>query len=322
MEMARQRVMEAEDQIQRALQDTRGAVQYIVRHENKHPNRIDMCKGASATQNPFQASQPRAPAPVSAPSQPANPFAQPARPSNTFGQPSTPINPFATSNAISAPQASSAPTQQNPFAAKQPAFGQTSMPAASPWTTGSSQVSQQRSHSFASPATQQNPFANASAPSRSNPFAQAQPVQITPTNQAEIQAAPPVFTSRTGHTSNPFAPNHHTPPSGFELTATQPRQISNQTNPRRKNSAGELLSWYGKQVRKMDGQLCFQRPDREWERVTFPDPPQWKKQEDLPLDLYDDRVAKEYKHLSDHGTFKDGVMPDLAPKREWIDWNF
>jgi len=127
----------AEQQMQTALKDVDGAINYIVRAENEHPNRIDICResqaaGAGSQPNPFgsQGSFQHAQSsnPFGAPSQPAaaQTFGPPTQ-TAAFGQP--PVlgqnpNPFGAAPQLGAfGQPSALGQKPNPFGAPTPAFG-------------------------------------------------------------------------------------------------------------------------------------------------------------------------------------------------------
>ena len=58
-------------------------------------------------------------------------------------------------------------------------------------------------------------------------------------------------------------------------------------------------------------------------KIWFPDgPPVFTKAVELPDDAYDEMTKENYRYLKDHGAFKDGLMPELPPRREWCSWNF
>lgn len=38
--------------------------------------------------------------------------------------------------------------------------------------------------------------------------------------------------------------------------------------------------------------------------------------------MYDEATKENYRYLKERGTFKDGIMPELPPKREWCTWKF
>ncbi|KAI9875963.1 MAG: hypothetical protein M1823_007368 [Watsoniomyces obsoletus] len=77
---------------------------------------------------------------------------------------------------------------------------------------------------------------------------------------------------------------------------------------------------------------CYNRPDgKGLEKIWFPKGNNepgvtelGRKREDLeaPDDEYTEEVKVEYKYLHENGRFKDGKMPKVAPKREFVDCDF
>ena len=184
-------VQASEQQMQTALNNVDGAIDFIISAEREHPNRIDICKQNQATsaggssQNPFSAAtQPAsaanpfvAPSPFSAnsfgaPSQQTtvNAFGAPPASNGTFGQPSSlgqkPSAFGAPSQVFGAPsqlggggafgQPSALGQKQNPFGA--PSSGSLQAPS----NTGTAPFS-----SFAGAA---NPFTQQTQTATSNPF--------------------------------------------------------------------------------------------------------------------------------------------------------
>lgn len=110
---------ESIQQMENALNDLNGAVNYIVEGANEHPNRLDIVEGKSGP----DANQASAFGQPTTPAQASNTFGQPSQPS-AFGQPAfgQPSQPSGQASAFGAP---SALGQSSPFG--QPsAFGQPS----------------------------------------------------------------------------------------------------------------------------------------------------------------------------------------------------
>lgn len=222
---------QAEQQIQTTLSNLDGAMHFILEAENKHPNRIDICKQSSpqggttglfardavgrqsgfpnplaSNANPF----------ASAPQQSQNPFAGGGSSGGTpaFGQPSAlgqKPNPFGS--------ASSTPAfgQPSTMGAPKPAFGQPSQMGANAPAFGQPSTLGQKPNPFSSTgASAPSGFGQPTAPSafgqpsalgqRPNPFGTAPPGP-SPFSQAASAGAPPSAPNPFGQPSapNPFA---------------------------------------------------------------------------------------------------------------------
>ncbi|KAB5542511.1 hypothetical protein GE09DRAFT_1135439 [Coniochaeta sp. 2T2.1] len=167
-------------QIQTALGNLDGAIQFIVAAGEKHPNRRDVCQQATqpgGTTGEFLVGKPRNPAfggqpaagafgssssgAFGAPSQPANPFGAPSQPAaGGFGQPAAlgqKPNPFGQPSAAAATPAFGQPSQ--PVSA----FGQSSALGAKPNPFGSGAFGQPPQPAAASAFSQASQAAQASA---------------------------------------------------------------------------------------------------------------------------------------------------------------
>lgn len=227
-----------------------------------------------------------------------NPFGQSLAPtrSATFGQPSAP----------SQPSAFGRPSISNPS----PAFGQ---PAISGAASGFSQIS----------TAPPNPSAQPTAPSTTSTFGQPSTAAPNSVGQRKVPNANqpvPTFGQPFGHSSTANASN------GPAAKQTDVRITSGQgTNgiQIQKDSQDKITSWKGMPVRYFDDEPCYKGNDGNWQRIWFPDgPPVFTKTVDLPDEAYDEATKENYRHLRQTGTFKDGIMPVLPPKREWCSWDF
>ena len=193
---------ESEQQIQFALNNMPGAIQYILDAEKKHPNRIDIVQNSMSERNhqnlSAQKETPATPmsATFGAPSQPMSAFGAPSMgaPNGAFGQPSTlgsKPNPFATQPALRLPSFG-APSQSGGSGAfSQPsALGQKPNPFSAP-----------SGGAFSSVANSGNAFAQTPQPA-SNPFAQP-PSQ--PSNPFAQNFQPAPFGAPSPVPKNPFA---------------------------------------------------------------------------------------------------------------------
>ena len=99
--------------------------------------------------------------------------------------------------------------------------------------------------------------------------------------------------------------------------------IRNATIPLSKDSQGRLVTWNGKKVTYIDNEPCLRGKSGSWEKVWFPDgAPTYNKTPDVAQDDYDEETKENYRHMMNHGEFKDGIMPLLPPRREWSNWDF
>ena len=259
--------------------------------------------------------QPSAPNSLGVSQQQPNTFGKPSRlglpqqPStaiNPFGQPSAPTPPatFGKPSAPSQPSEFGRPSTLNPS----PVFGQ---PATSGATSGFSQTS----------TPPPNPFGQPTVPPTTSSFGQPSTAAPNPFGQRTSTANQPFSSNKT---SGP--PNTLQPPNGPVANRTNVRSISGQgTNGAQvqKDSQGKITTWKGIPVRYFDEEPCYKGNDGDWQRIWFPDgPPVFAKTVDLPNEAYDEGTKANYRHLKETGTFQDGIMPALPPKREWCSWNF
>ncbi|CAD6564651.1 MAG: hypothetical protein ASARMPRED_005618 [Alectoria sarmentosa] len=262
--------------------------------------------------------QPSAPSPLGAPQQQPIPLGKPSEPDvfqqpstaakNSFGQPpaSTQAPPFGQPSALLQSSAYGTPSTLNPS----PAFGK---PATSGAISGFSQTSK------APP----NPFSQLTAPSTTGSFGQPSSAATNPFGQRRTSTANQPVPSF----GQPFGPsNTLQPTTGPAASRGNVRSTSGQgTNgvPVQKDSQGKITSWKGMSVRYFDDEPCYKGNDGNWQRVWFADgPPVFTKTVDMPDEAYDEATKASYRHLKETGTFKDGIMPELPPKREWCTWNF
>ena len=250
---------------------------------HQQPNAFGKPPGATSVPQPSAAAQ--------------NPFGQPLAPtqSSTFGQPS----------ALSQPSAFGRPSTLNPS----PAFGQ---PAISGATSGFSSTS-------TAPA---NPFAQPTAPSTSVTFSQpstAAPNAFGQRKPSTANQPVPSFSQSFGHSNAKPSANLASNRTDVRITSV-PGTSSVQME---KNSEDKITSWRGMPVQYFEDEPCYKGNDGYWQRIWFPDgPPVFKKTVDLPDEAYDEATKTNYQHMREAGTFKDGIMPILPPKREWCNWNF
>jgi nucleoporin NUP42 len=229
---------------------------------------------------------------VTQPVPPNNPFGQPAQPQaqnapSLFGQPATAQpanNPFGQPSTTS-PFGQPAPAAAKPFGQPQQA------PATQP---------------FGGPAT------TAAAPPALNAFAQPAPTTTTSTAPA---AAPAAASARQA--ANPYGPGatrQHPDPSTYStrdadgrLRTFKGRPVTYET-PRNGGKPVPVL-------RNFDGSAV---------RIWMPNgpPPYTADSEAEPAQYEDEAVKEQWRYFVETGRFKDGVMPEVPPKREFCLWDF
>lgn len=232
-------------------------------------------------------------------------FGQPSAPAqtNAFGQSST-----TPANIFGHPATPSAPAQTNAFGQTQagPAnlFGKPAAPSTTP-TFGQTTLA---------PA---NPFVKSSANPAPSAFGQ-------PSNSSSMLGQPPAQLANVfGQPSNTSGSGPSELPKNVfnPLVNTQPKAQPQQVNAT--YAGGRLTTWNGKSVIYVDKVPYIKAQHGELEKIHFPDgPPSLTKSPELPDELYDEGIKEAYKFMMEHGAFKDGIMPNLPPKREWCKWNF
>lgn len=335
-------VNNAEQQIQSALRDVNGAINYIIDGVKTHPNRIDICKrqpGNAPNQAPALAlSQLSGPAPnrpsvfgvpsaitgpqPGASSNLGNLTSNSGQPPSVFGKPSAfgipqPINLTQPSTAFSNPSSAfdrpstssggpPAPFGAPPLGGTGPAFGgNTAFGGTNPTPSA-----------FAIP----QPVPPAAAPSVS-PFVQP----TNPFGRSQQLAQPSAFgmpanTPPSNPIGQPPAPTTNgsifgKPQSGQPPTANGPSVQRDDQN--------KLTVWHGRPVSYIDGDPCYKRRDGTWEKIWFPNGPLTSHSDtQLPDEAYDEKTKEAYIFMKEHKAFKDGIMPEIPPKREWCSWDF
>ncbi|KAL1303227.1 hypothetical protein AAFC00_006643 [Neodothiora populina] len=256
---------------------------------------------------------------ASQPSNQASPFASAAPASNTsggfgqasaFGQPSQPVN-----NQSSSPfgQASNPDGQPSAFGqplslgASQPAnpspFGAPSQPQQNPISQQQSAFGQAAAPAFGQPSAP-SPFGQPSKPSQSPFGAAPQAASPSPFGQAQSTQS-----NGSAHPLQPTGPLNSPDPSTYT----------------RRDGNNKLTNWKNAPVQYMGdaGQPSapyYRKADGSWERIWLPDgpPPPNPDLQDPRPEVYDAILEAAYAFVRETGTFKDGVMPEIPPMREWI----
>ena len=250
--------------------------------------------------------------------QPSSTFGQPSSAAPTFGQPSAPSafgQPQQQTSAFGAPSALGTNQQNSTFAkpansftapstlAQQGVFGQPSVPTAP--------------NAFAqTPATKSGWGQPSSTPAAQpvSPLGQPATVQASPLGNTQIIQAPTPFARSSTATTNTALGNSN----GISASKSAQTQA-------RRDAQGKLTSWKGKPVIHEKDEQYVKRSDGALERIWFPEgppPPAPTKNPEVPDEAYDEVTKENYIYMNEHGKFKDGIMPELPPKREWVNWDF
>ncbi|KAJ5111218.1 hypothetical protein N7532_001753 [Penicillium argentinense] len=305
------------------------------------PNAQPSAFGQPAFGQPSQPSVQPSPFGQPAFGQPSQPNAQPSpfgKPA--FGQPSQPTG---QPSAFGQP-AFGQPSQPNaqPSAFGQPAFGQPSQPNTQPSAFGKPAFGQPSQSNAQPSAFGQPAFGQPSQPS-TQPSAFGQPAFGQPSQPSTQPSAfgQPAF----GQATQPSAPaagaasaapsNIHSGPRPFikiddpsQLNPFPPLQGETRYNPASKT----LTMWKGRpvqQVQVADGNLrpvyLHPQDNKTLVRVMFPDGPpdaaSLRDAEGKPEE-YTPEIEEAYKFFIENGYFKDGVLPSVPPKREWVSFDF
>ena len=86
---------------------------------------------------------------------------------------------------------------------------------------------------------------------------------------------------------------------------------------------GQMLrSWKGKPVVYQDKEPYNKLPDDKLVKIWFPHgPPELTNEEGVGGG--DDMALKErYRKAEEMGTFGEGQVPEVAPRMEWVSWEF
>ena len=291
--------------------------------------------GGQTQASAFGASQP-SPAFGQTQTQPTSAFGAPSQPS-AFGKP-----------AFGQPAGASS-SQPSAFSTK---FGQPAQPPSQPAFGQPAQSSQQPAFGTNTGSFGGGMFGsvNASGPKPATPFskeAEMDTAASRPASRENIFTRPdigavappssgPMFRTTSGTGSS------HEVIEKVPLTYTQtlPKVPTTQ------EASGKLTTFRGQRVvYKKDPPLiidgeeakptfypCYQRPDgkgleRIWfqggnENPTVLALDKAKKGFEAPEQLYTDEVKESYRVLHQTGQWKDGIMPSVAPKRDWIDCDF
>lgn len=259
------------------------------------------------------------------PSQPS--FGKPSLGQSGFGQPSTlGGSGFGQASGTASPfsQISTAPASgfgnASPFAQAGSGFANSST---IPATTGG----------FGAPSQPNNPFSQPSAPF-GQPVQPANPSPFGATTQQPAAAPSSAFGQPAGGSIEISQPASSGPvgagPPPFirienpnELAPIPPLSGPTTQNPMTK----KLQTWKGQPVQYIDDVPCYLHPqDRKtYVRIFFPDgPPDAASLRDAQAepDQYTPEVTEQYEFFIKNGYFKDGLIPRVPPKTEWVSFDF
>ncbi|KAF4771752.1 hypothetical protein HAV15_004582 [Penicillium sp. str.  len=218
-----------------------------------------------------------------------SPFGQPAANPSPFGQPSAPVGPSPFGQP-SAPAGASPFAQPSAPAAAAP-FG--APPTASPFT----QVSQNQpaAGGFGQPAAQPAP---------------------SPFGQPAVQGVP-VQTTNAGPRAYIKIDNPQ------DLNPLPQLEGETRHNP----STKQLVMWKGRPVKYINEHPCYLHPqdNKTFVRISFPngppDPASLKDAQGKPEE-YTPEVTEAYQFFLQNGYFKDGNIPAVPPREEWLSFDF
>lgn len=238
-------------------------------------------------------------------SQPTSAFGQPSRSTSGFGQPSQSDTANQAVSSFGQPPPSQ-PTERktsNPFgnrASSTKTFTQPSQPGPS---TGTDPLNPFTTHSSSTAPTLVN------SPTLA-PFTATNSTATTTTSTTNPHPL----------TSKPPAPTHYT-------QTLPPGRTQHQSNIPSTNDNERLTVYKNRPVKYIHSYPCYERPDgKGWERIWFPDGgPENARLEDVQCDeeKYDEEQVREvYRRFADKGAFDLGSMPGVAPRREWVGYDF
>ncbi|CEL02856.1 hypothetical protein ASPCAL04019 [Aspergillus calidoustus] len=276
-------------------------------------------------------------------------FGKPSFGQSAFGQPSMGASPFVqaagTASSFSQiPNQTQAPTsgfgQPSPFAQAGSGFGQSAVTSTT--TSGFGTPALAGSNPFGQPPSMLSsnpppfpagaepptlpPFPNLSGgfPSAPSGFGQQQQSQPQPQQQQPQAAAissTPAVASSGALGPGPAALLRIENPS--DLNPIPP--LNGQTV--RDNMSKRILRWKGQPVKYIDDAPCYLHPQDQKTavRIFFPDGPPDKatlRDAQAKPEEYTPEVTEQYEFFLKNGYFKDGIIPRVPPKTEWVSFDF
>ncbi|KAL4926846.1 uncharacterized protein BDV17DRAFT_283056 [Aspergillus undulatus] len=242
-------------------------------------------------------------------------FGQPSLGQPAFGQPSSlGASPFGQASGTASPFSQiSAPSSgfSKPSGLSQgtPAFGQ---PSSNPATSGFGTSSEPTPNPFVIP---QAPFGQAAQPA-SNPF-----------GAAAQQSTPAPFGQPTGGAPQIPQANVGPPPLLKVENTNDLRPIPPLMGQTVRDGTNKIVQWKGQPVKYENGTPCYLHPqDRKtYVRIFFPDGPPTEaalKDARASPEQYTPEVTEQYEFFIKNGAFKDGLIPSVPPKTEWVSFDF
>ncbi|CAG8186732.1 unnamed protein product [Penicillium nalgiovense] len=277
---------------------------------------------------------------------------QPAFGKPSFGQPAVNPSPFGKPSVPAGGAPFGAPSVASPFtqvAQNQPPAGGFGQPAApSPFGQTAAQAAPSP---FGQPATNPSPFGQPSAPVGASPFGQPSAPAGAPPFGAPPAASPFAQVSQNQPAAGGFGqPAAQPAPSAFGQPAVQgvpvqtgnagPRAYIKIENPQDLNplpqlegetrnnpSTKQLVMWKGRPVKYINEHPCYLHPqdNKTFVRINFPNgPPDAASLKDAngKPEEYTPEIVEAYEFFLQNGYFKDGNIPAVPPKQEWLSFDF
>ncbi|KAJ5930309.1 hypothetical protein N7466_005802 [Penicillium verhagenii] len=180
---------------------------------------------------------------------------------------------------------------------------------------------------FGQPSQNPSPFGQPQQANTQNPFGQPA-ATASPFGAPQATAAP--FGQPAAPQGLPVASLDAGPPAYMQ--ADDPKTLNPlprlQGETRRDPVSNKLTMWKGQPVQYVNnGYPCYQHPQdpKTLARINFPDgPPDAATLRDSQGkdDEYTPEVVEMYQFFLINGYFKDGIVPAVPPKREWISFDF
>lgn len=342
---------EALRQMENILKDLKGAVKYIKDGEKEHPNRHDIIQGRTGPQAGFG----KPTGPFGQPQQQQTPaFGKPSFGQPAFGQPAFGKPGFGGQQQQQAPAFGKPGFGQPAFgqpAFGQPTFGQTGFTQQGAPAFGQQQQTGPAFGQTSAPGFGQSsapsPFAAAAANQQTTGFGQQQQPPATggfgTQQQQQAQAAPAFgqpqqqpaatggFAAQTQTAAAPATTAEGKAPLGpkpiLKVGEKELNPLPDLNGPTTRDATNKLTMWKGQPVQYKNDVPCYLHPgdNKTYVRIFFPDgPPEKAVLKDIEgqSDEYTPEVKEAYELFLKNGYFKDGVIPPVPPRTEWLGFDF